>query len=133
MAMLLLVILLHFSGFQQIAEGMQTIKVRSGEDAMLQCPLLDGSNATTANHMVSPSGPSTVSWYRKAAGHAPELLVSFRPADGSNIKYGTAVGPDKVSAAADGSLLLRHSEQSDTAVYYCGISQGSEQKMDPNP
>lgn len=89
---------------------------------MLQCPLLDGSNKTTASPRTVPA---TISWYRKEAGQGPMMLVSLSNANGSIVKYGDGVSPDKVSAAANGSLLLRASEESDSAVYYCGISHGS--------
>ncbi|XP_037553730.1 immunoglobulin lambda-1 light chain-like [Nematolebias whitei] len=119
-SVLVSVILLALSGVQQpsAAPPAPTVHVRAGEDATLQCPLLDGSNITAVD---PPAGPSTVSWYRKAAGQGPELLVSFSSANGS-VRYGGGVGPDKVSAAADGALLLRGSDRSDSAVYYCGLS-----------
>ncbi|XP_050923755.1 secreted immunoglobulin domain 1 [Lates calcarifer] len=111
-----------------------TVQVRVGEDATLHCPLLDTSTTTsttstmTVNTTTSsaPSTSSNLSWYRKAAGQSPQLLLTMRSAGGSRVKYGSGVRPDKVSAAADGSLLLRRSEQSDAAVYYCGLSQGPE-------
>lgn len=99
-----------------------TVQVRVGEDATLQCPLLDASDANP------PAVPSTLSWYRMAAGRGPELLLSIRTSSSSNVKFGSGVGPDKVLAAADGSLLLRAPQRSDSAVYYCGISQGDEQQ-----
>ncbi|XP_035996691.1 secreted immunoglobulin domain 1 [Fundulus heteroclitus] len=118
------VLLFALSGVQQQAAALpaSTLLVRVGEDATLQCPLLDASNGT---------GPATLSWYRKATGHGPTLLVSISPANGSTLRYGDGVSPDKVSAAANGSLLLRGSEQSDSAVYYCGVSNGSEHGKDP--
>lgn len=99
-----------------------TVQVRLGDDATLQCPLLDASDTTAA--------PSTLSWYRKAAGQGPQLLLSFRSTNSSNMKYGTGVDPEKVSAAADGSLLLRGSQRSDSAVYYCSRSRGDEPRKD---
>ncbi|MEQ2189015.1 hypothetical protein GOODEAATRI_020750 [Goodea atripinnis] len=124
------ILLFALSGFQQQAASLpaSTILITAGEDAMLQCPLLDGSNGTTAS--LAP-GPATLSWYRKAAGHRPTLLLSLSPANGSIVRYGDGVSPDKVSAAANGSLLLRGSELSDSAVYYCCVSHGSEQNKDP--
>ncbi|MEQ2220958.1 hypothetical protein ILYODFUR_010859 [Ilyodon furcidens] len=76
------ILLFALSGFQQQAAPLpaSTILVRAGEDAVLQCPLLDGSNGTTAS--LAP-GPATLSWYRKAAGHRPTLLLSLTPANGS--------------------------------------------------
>ncbi|XP_051231634.1 secreted immunoglobulin domain 1 [Dicentrarchus labrax] len=120
-SVLLCVILLSAAGFQQRAATLPapTVQVRVGEDATLQCPLLDPSDGTR----------STLSWYRKAAGQGPQLLLSVRSSNSSNLKYGSGIDPDKVSAAADGSLLLHGSQRSDAAVYYCGISQGGEQKM----
>lgn len=111
-------------GFQQHVTGLpsSTVQVRVGDDATLQCPLLDASNTTAA--------PSTLSWYRKAAGQGPQMLLSFRSTNSSNMKYGTGVDPEKVSAAADGSLLLRGSQRSDSAVYYCSMSRGHELKKD---
>uniref|UniRef100_A0A3Q4AYL2 Ig-like domain-containing protein n=1 Tax=Mola mola TaxID=94237 RepID=A0A3Q4AYL2_MOLML len=86
-----------------------TVQVRVGEDATLQCPLLD-----------IPAG-AVLSWYRRAVGHGPELLLSIRST--GLVTHGPGVGPDKVSAAADGSLLLRASQRSDAAVYYCSVSR----------
>ncbi|XP_044055937.1 secreted immunoglobulin domain 1 [Siniperca chuatsi] len=125
-SVLVCVILLSLSGFRgerrATALPAPTVQVRAGEDATLQCPLLDASNASSA------AAPSTLSWYRKAAGQSPQLLLSFRSTNASSVKYGSGVGPDKVSAAADGSLLLRGSQRSDAAVYYCAISRGGRQK-----
>ncbi|GAA6226267.1 secreted immunoglobulin domain 1 [Lates japonicus] len=106
-----------------------TVQVRVGEDATLHCPLLDTSTTTMTVNATTSSALSTssnLSWYRKAAGQSPQLLFSMRSSGGSRVKYGSGVRPDKVSAAADGSLLLRRSEQSDAAVYYCGLSRGQE-------
>ncbi|XP_039984082.1 secreted immunoglobulin domain 1 [Xiphias gladius] len=115
---LVCLILVSLSGFRwghpAAAPPAATVEVRVGEDATLHCPLLDQSNAASA----------TLSWYKKAAGRGPQLLLTMRSADSSHVKYGSGVRPDKVSAAADGSLLLRRSEQSDSAVYYCAVSQG---------
>ncbi|XP_075344306.1 T cell receptor alpha variable 13-1 [Sparus aurata] len=123
-SVLVCVILLTVSCFQQHVTGLpsSTVQVRVGDDATLQCPLLDASNTTAA--------PSTLSWYRKAAGQGPQMLLSFRSTNSSNMKYGTGVDPEKVSAAADGSLLLRGSQRSDSAVYYCSMSRGHELKKD---
>ncbi|XP_070764949.1 secreted immunoglobulin domain 1 [Enoplosus armatus] len=125
-SVLVCVVLLSLSGFQwgrhATALPASTVQVRVGEDTTLQCPLLDASNVS-----------STLSWYRKAAGQSPQLLLTFKSTNTSNVKYGSGVGPDKVSAAADGSLLLRGSQQSDSAVYYCGISWGDEQKNPTEP
>lgn len=104
-----------------------TVQVRVGEDATLQCPLLDASNATTTP-AATAAVPSTLSWYRKAAGQSPQLLLTFRSHNTSDVKYGSGVDPDKVSAAADGSLMVLGSQQSDSAVYYCGITQGDKQR-----
>lgn len=90
-----------------------------GEDARLHCPLLDNTCAVDN---------STLSWYRKVEGGSPQLLLSIRSTDGSRVRLGTGLGPEKVSAAEDGSLLLRRSDHEDSAVYYCGISQGGEDK-----
>ncbi|XP_070688736.1 secreted immunoglobulin domain 1 isoform X2 [Pempheris klunzingeri] len=100
-----------------------TVQVRVGEDVTLQCPLL----------AAPPVAPSVLSWYRQTAGRRPQLLLSFRTADPSHARYGAGVRPLKVSAAADGSLLLRGSQRSDAAVYYCGISQGGGRKDGPPP
>lgn len=109
------------AGFRQRAAALpaSTVQVRVGEDATLQCPLLDASNAAAA-------APSTLSWYRKLRGQGPQLLLSFRSTDSRKVKYGAGVGPQKVAAAADGSLLLRGSQQSDSAVYYCSVSRGDK-------
>ncbi|XP_075209513.1 T cell receptor beta variable 12-5 [Parambassis ranga] len=101
------------------------VQVRVGQDVALQCPLLDAQTNTTS---AAPAGPSTLSWYRKAAGRGLELLLTFRSSNTSDVKYGGAVRPDRVSAAADGALLLHGSEHSDAAVYYCGVSQGDDSK-----
>ncbi|XP_040896744.1 secreted immunoglobulin domain 1 [Toxotes jaculatrix] len=139
-SLLVCLILVSLSGFrwehQAAALTDSTIQVRVGEDATLRCPLLDKSNAST----IAVNSTITVlpvffnlSWYKKAAGQGPQLLLSVRSTDSSDVKYGSGVGPDKVSAAADGSLLLRRSELSDSAVYYCGISQGEEPQNKPPP
>ncbi|XP_038142034.1 secreted immunoglobulin domain 1 [Cyprinodon tularosa] len=119
------ILLFNLRGLQQQAATLpeSTILVGVGEDAVLQCPLLDRYNGTTAS---PTAGLATLSWYRKTAGHRPTLLLSLSPVNGSIVRYGDGVSPDKVSAAANGSLLLRGSEQTDSAVYYCGISHGSE-------
>lgn len=114
------------SGFR--VATLPTVLVGVGEDATLHCPLLDGSNGTS-----DPADPATISWYRKAAGNGPTLLLSLSPANGSVVRYGDGVSPQKVSAAANGSLVLHGSEQSDSAVYYCGVSHGSEQNKNPTP
>ncbi|XP_061594989.1 secreted immunoglobulin domain 1 [Cololabis saira] len=107
-----------------------TVRVRAGEDATLHCPLLDGSGASGA----PAAGPTTISWYRKAPGRGPELLLSLASTNGSQLRYGDGVHPGKVSATAGGSLLLlRGSEQSDAAVYYCGVSHGSDHKRGLDP
>ncbi|XP_070816880.1 secreted immunoglobulin domain 1 [Chaetodon trifascialis] len=92
-----------------------TVQVRVGEDATLRCPLLDAAGAAAA---------STLSWYRKSAGQGPQLLLSLRSTGSRRVTYGSAVDPQKVLAAADGSLLLRGAERDDSAVYYCGVSHG---------
>lgn len=89
-----------------------TVQVKAGEDAILQCPLMNGSNGVL----------STLSWYRQAAGRGPELLLSLRTIYSSDVKFGSGFGPDKVSAGANGSLLLSTPQLSDTAVYYCSLS-----------
>ncbi|XP_056234967.1 secreted immunoglobulin domain 1 isoform X2 [Seriola aureovittata] len=125
-SVLVCLILVSLSGFwwghQSAALPASSVQVRVGEDATLPCPLLD--NATTA----APPAYSTLSWYRKVTGGSPQLLLTIRSTNSSNVTFGSGVGPDKVSATADGSLLLRRSEHSDSAVYYCGISQGKEPK-----
>ncbi|KAL7397634.1 hypothetical protein ABVT39_025462 [Epinephelus coioides] len=138
-SLLVCLILLSVSGvwLEQPASALpaSTVQVRVGENATLQCPLLDAFNASTtnaSNTTAISAAYSTLSWYRKTAGQSPELLLTIRPADESNVKYGAGVGPDKVSAAANGSLLLHNSEQSDSAVYYCGITQGEDPKKKPN-
>ncbi|XP_035809340.2 secreted immunoglobulin domain 1 [Amphiprion ocellaris] len=140
-SVLLWVIVLALHGFHHHAATLptSTVQVSVGEDAILQCPLMNTSNAstttttTTTTTTAAPTARSTLSWYRKAAGQGPQLLLTLRSSDGSNVRYGDGVGPDKVSAAADGSLLLRGSQQSDSAVYYCGISQGDEHNKEPTP
>ncbi|KAM7409791.1 hypothetical protein PAMA_001334 [Pampus argenteus] len=94
------------------------VQVRVGDDVTLQCPLMVSSSTS----------PSTLSWYRKAAGLSPQLLLSFRTTDTSNVTFGSRVCPEKLSVSSDGSLLLRDSKQSDSAIYYCGVSHGQEQK-----
>ncbi|KAK2835096.1 hypothetical protein Q5P01_015580 [Channa striata] len=127
-SVLLCLILVSLSGFQWkprvAALPASTLQVKVGEDATMHCPLLD--NSTTTNATSAPNASSTLSWYRKAAGQSPQLLFSFKATDTSTVRYGSGVRPDKVSPAANGSLLLRSSEQSDSAVYYCGISQGDK-------
>ena len=110
-----------------------TVWVRVGEDARLQCPLLEVSDTTAASLEAPAAAPTMVSWYRKLAGQGPELLLSLRSLNGSHVKYGDGVRPEKVWAAADGSLLLRGSEQSDSAVYYCGVSRGFDGRIGPDP
>ncbi|KAM9761619.1 uncharacterized protein ACNS7B_003999 [Menidia menidia] len=126
------VVVLALSGFQRQAAALpvSTVQVRVGEDVTLQCPLLEASNATattTPTPTAEPGGPPTISWYRKAAGQGPMMLLSIVSRDASKLKYGAGVPRQKVSASADGSLLLRGSERRDSAVYYCGVSRGSDQ------
>ncbi|XP_054911411.1 secreted immunoglobulin domain 1 [Poeciliopsis prolifica] len=120
------VFLLALSGFR--VASLPAVLVGLGEDATLHCPLLDGSNGTGDS-----ADPATLSWYRKATGRGPTLLLSLSPANGSAVRYGDGVNPQKVTAAANGSLVLRRSERSDSAVYYCGVSHGSEQNKNPTP
>ncbi|XP_060889955.1 secreted immunoglobulin domain 1 [Labrus mixtus] len=106
-----------------------TLHVRVGDEVTLHCPLLDTDNTTTAAPALlspAPPGPApfTISWYRKRTGQRPQLLLSFRSTNRSDVKYGAGIRPDRVSAAADGMLRMLGSQQSDAAVYYCGISQG---------
>nr|XP_046248471.1 secreted immunoglobulin domain 1 [Scatophagus argus] len=100
-----------------------TMRVRVGEDATLHCPLLAASNATT-----NTTVPSTLSWYKRTAEQGPQMLLSIRSNDSSNVKYGSGFSPEKVSATANGSLLLHASQRSDSAIYYCGITHGDERK-----
>lgn len=88
-----------------------TVQVKAGEDAILHCPLMNGSHGAL----------STLSWYRQAAGRRPELLLSFRTSYSSDVRFGSGFGPDKVAAGANGSLLLSTPQLSDTAVYYCSL------------
>lgn len=89
-----------------------TMQVKAGEDAILQCPLMNGSYGV----------PSILSWYRQAAGRRPELLLSLRTSYSSDVRFGSGFGPDKVAAGANGSLLLSTPQLSDTAVYYCSLT-----------
>ncbi|KAM3619683.1 uncharacterized protein V6R79_011911 [Siganus canaliculatus] len=133
-------ILVALSGFwceQPVAAlTTPTVQMKVGEEANLQCPLLDASITTTnittvyittANITINVT-LLTLSWYRKTAEHGPEMLLSFRVANSSHVKYGIGISPQKVSAKADGSLLLHSLQHNDSAVYYCGISQGDGQK-----
>ncbi|TDH09029.1 hypothetical protein EPR50_G00103950 [Perca flavescens] len=95
------------------------VLVRVGENATLRCPLLDAAEAPPPS-----SRKWTVSWYRKWAGRPPQLLLSFRLTAVSNVTYGAGFGPEKVSAAADSSLLLTDSTHGDSAFYYCSMTQG---------
>lgn len=101
-----------------------TVQVKVGEDATLQCPLLDAFDANPN------AGFSILSWYRKTAGGGPELLLSIRASGSPNMTFGLGFGPDKVSAAADGSLLLLAFQRRDSAVYFCSISQGGKHRRD---
>ncbi|XP_051803318.1 secreted immunoglobulin domain 1 [Acanthochromis polyacanthus] len=133
-SVLLWVIVLALHGFHHHVATLptSTVQVSVGEDAILQCPLMNASNASKST-TAAPTARSTLSWYRKPAGQGPQLLLTIRSSDGSHVRYGDGVGPDKVSATANGSLLLRGSQQSDSAVYYCGISQGDEHQKEPTP
>ncbi|XP_047443961.1 secreted immunoglobulin domain 1 [Mugil cephalus] len=124
---LLWTLVLALSGLQlhATASPASTVQVRAGQDAVLQCPLLDASTTTSAT---TSTRASTLSWYRKAAGGGPQLLVTLGFMTGFVQKYGDGVGPEKISAAANGSLTLRNLDQNDSADYYCGISRGSENK-----
>ncbi|XP_029904665.1 proline-rich protein 36-like [Myripristis murdjan] len=107
-----------------------TLRVTPGDDATLRCPLLAGP-APAYNPAHTPgSGPAPVlvSWYRQRAGRGPGLILSFRLANVSAARYGVDFGPDKVRGGANGSLLLRGSQQSDAAVYYCGLSGEEPEK-----
>ncbi|XP_039667389.1 secreted immunoglobulin domain 1 [Perca fluviatilis] len=95
------------------------VLVRVGENATLRCPLLDAAEAPPQE-----AAKWTVSWYRKWAGRPPQLLLSFRLTAASNVTYGAGLGPEKVSAAADSSLLLTDSTHGDSAFYYCSMTQG---------
>ncbi|XP_041862922.1 secreted immunoglobulin domain 1 [Melanotaenia boesemani] len=125
------VLFLALSGFQQHVATWPapTVQVRVGENVSLQCPLLDSSNSTMATSTSDEAAPATLSWYRKTAGLGPMLLLSLMPSNGSHVKYGNGIDPEKVSATANGSLLLQGSKESDSGVYYCGISYGSEWKQ----
>ncbi|KAM4547897.1 secreted immunoglobulin domain 1 [Odontesthes bonariensis] len=115
------VILLALSGFQQLAAvpPASTVRVGVGENVTLRCPLLDDLSATAS------TPPSVISWYSKAAGQGPRMLLTLMTSDRLRVKYGDGVRADKMSAAADGSLLLLGSEERDSAVYYCGRSRGA--------
>ncbi|KAM7388153.1 hypothetical protein PAMP_024351 [Pampus punctatissimus] len=116
------VLLLSLSAFRwERCTATLAVQVRVGEDVTLQCPLLVSSST-------SLSPPSTLSWYRKAAGLSPQLLLSFRTTGTPNVTFGSGVCPEKLSVSSDGSLLLRDSKQSDSAVYYCGVTHGQEHK-----
>ncbi|XP_074383838.1 Ig kappa chain V-III region PC 2485/PC 4039 [Oreochromis niloticus] len=132
-SLLVWVILLALSGLQNHAavDPSSTIQVRLGENATLQCPLLDTSNFTVLTTTTAPTAPTTLSWYRKAPGQGPQLLVSLKSMDRLKVKYGNGVPRSKVSIAADGSLVVQGSKQSDSAVYYCGISRGDDRKKEP--
>ncbi|XP_071396941.1 uncharacterized protein [Centroberyx affinis] len=95
----------------------ETVRVRAGGDATLTCPLPAG-------------GASTLSWYQQAAGRSPRLVLNYRSTRGPTVTYGSGFSPGKFSAGADGSLLLRGSEESDSAVYYCGVSQFRDPKKE---
>lgn len=101
-----------------------TVQVKVGQDATLQCPLLEASDANPI------AGFSILSWYRKTAGGGPELLLSIRASGSFNMTFGSGFGPNKVSAAADGSLLLLAFQRRDSAVYFCSISQGDKNQRD---
>ncbi|KAM8875649.1 uncharacterized protein AB9W97_016321 [Spinachia spinachia] len=125
-SLLLCLILLSFSSFRwelhaAAALPASSVLVRAGEDATLQCPLLDASTSAS-----STNASSTLSWYRTAEGRRPELLLAFESTNASDVKYGAAMGPGKVSAKADGSLLLLNATRDDSAVYYCAVTQGGE-------
>ncbi|XP_041647274.1 secreted immunoglobulin domain 1 [Cheilinus undulatus] len=110
-----------------------TLHVRVGENITLHCPLLNTTN-TTATTAAPPDlslhglAPSTISWYRKPEGQGPQLLLSFRSTNRSEVTYGTGICSDKISAAANGSLRLHGSQSNDTGVYFCGVSQGLGRK-----
>lgn len=89
------------------------MKVSVGGDVTLQCPLL-----LTAGR--------TLSWYRMLSGQGPELVLSARSR--SDLKFGPSFGPERVWMAADGSLVLRAAERSDTGVYFCSVAPRDEPK-----
>ncbi|XP_040039781.2 secreted immunoglobulin domain 1 [Gasterosteus aculeatus] len=127
MESLLVGLILCFSSFRwephaAAALPASPVRVRVGEDAALRCPLLDASTNASSTNASSTNASSTLSWYRTAAGRRPELLLAFRSTNASDVKYGAAVGPGKVSAGADGSLLLLDATWSDSAVYYCAVT-----------
>lgn len=116
-------------GFQQHVLTMptSTLWVRPGENATLYCPLLD----TLHRNKSSPTA-STISWYRTAAGQGPQMLLTVMPSNTPNVTYGAGVCPGKVSVGVNGSLLLRGFQQNDSAVYFCGMSQGSKPEKKPD-
>lgn len=89
------------------------MKVRVGGDVTLQCPLL-----FTAG--------KTLSWYRMLSGQGPELVLSIRFR--SDLKFGPNFGPDRVWMSADGSLLLRAAQRSDSGFYFCSVALKDEQE-----
>ncbi|XP_068175849.1 secreted immunoglobulin domain 1 isoform X4 [Antennarius striatus] len=96
-----------------------TVKVRVGEDATLQCPLLD------ANSPSSRADPPTISWYRVAPGQSPQLLLSIRSTD---VRPGPGGEAGRFTGGPDGSMRLSASRRSDSAVYYCSITEGRQQE-----
>lgn len=86
-----------------------------GEDVSLRCPLLETSSGT-------------LSWYRKVPGRSPELLLSTRGSSG--VRFGPGFGPDRVQAAADGSLVLAAAQRSDSGLYFCSFSPRVQQQED---
>ncbi|KAM3876300.1 secreted immunoglobulin domain 1 [Diretmus argenteus] len=110
-SLLILLILTGLGSDRRVAMLPDTLKVKVGDDATLQCPLMDSSRL------------ATVSWYRQTAGRSPLLVLSYHLTNTSAVTYGPGVHPNKFTARVDGSLLLHGSEESDSALYFCGLTK----------
>ncbi|KAM4629865.1 secreted immunoglobulin domain 1 [Polymixia lowei] len=95
-----------------LALPVEGLSVKVGDDVDLECPLL----ARLSSAMLS--------WYQQRAGESPRLVLSYRLSNSSAVKYGSGFHRDKFSVQPDRrSLLLHGSEERDSAVYYCGLSE----------
>ncbi|KAL2090140.1 hypothetical protein ACEWY4_014828 [Coilia grayii] len=96
------------------------VAVTRGQSATLQCPL--ETNLTEG----------MISWYKQISGEGPNLVLSYALSGYSEIRYGVGFHPDRFSVQPKTNdsqahqLLISTTEETDSATYYCGISDRNE-------